>query len=52
MGYWLGQHRKPKFTLDSIKENTDIIASGKFSGLEAFGIQPTPVNSELALRYA
>lgn len=49
MGYWLGQHRKPKFTLDSIKENTDIIASGKFPGLEAFGIKPVPVNSELAL---
>eukprot|EP01126_Amoeba_proteus_P059141 TRINITY_DN7700_c0_g1_i19.p1 TRINITY_DN7700_c0_g1~~TRINITY_DN7700_c0_g1_i19.p1 ORF type:complete len:291 (+),score=29.92 TRINITY_DN7700_c0_g1_i19:390-1262(+) len=49
MGYWLGQHRKPRYTLDSIKENTDIVASNKFPGLGEFDVEPTSVTSQLAI---
>eukprot|EP01127_Copromyxa_protea_P004846 TRINITY_DN14667_c0_g1_i1.p1 TRINITY_DN14667_c0_g1~~TRINITY_DN14667_c0_g1_i1.p1 ORF type:complete len:374 (-),score=92.57 TRINITY_DN14667_c0_g1_i1:83-1204(-) len=49
LGYWLGQQREPKFTLDWNKQSTDVVSSGKFPGLIDLGVKPTPVNSELAL---
>jgi hypothetical protein len=51
MGYWLGQHRHPRYTLDSIKETLNVIASGKYPGLKELGINPIRLNSEYAVGY-
>jgi len=49
LGYWFGQHRNPRFTPDSIKRSTDVVATGKYPGLASLGLAPGPLNSELAL---
>jgi uncharacterized protein YbjT (DUF2867 family) len=51
LGYWLGQHRHPRFTLDSIKESSNVIASNKFPGLTELGIKPMRVKSEFSLSF-
>jgi hypothetical protein len=51
MGYWLGQHRHPRYTLDSIKESLNVIASGKYPGIKDLGINPIRLNSEYAVGY-
>jgi NADH dehydrogenase (ubiquinone) 1 alpha subcomplex subunit 9 len=51
MGYWLGQHRHPRYTLDSVKENSSVVASNKFPGLTELGIKPMKVNSEFTVSF-
>jgi len=52
LGYWLGQHRNPRFTLDSIKENHDVILSGSRPGLRDCGItEPVSADSQTAVMY-
>jgi uncharacterized protein YbjT (DUF2867 family) len=45
LGYWSGQLRNPRFTLDSIKQSEDIVCSGKFPGFSDLGIIPISVTS-------
>jgi NADH dehydrogenase (ubiquinone) 1 alpha subcomplex subunit 9 len=48
LGYWLGQHRHPRWTLDNIKENNNTLLSGNYPGLAELGVKPYRVNSEYA----
>jgi len=51
LGYWLGQHRKPRFTLDTIKESKDVICSGQYPGLKDLGIVPTGLTSQRSIGF-
>jgi len=52
--YWLGKHRNPRMTTDSIKFTEDTVASGKYPDFSALGITQEylqPLYSQLALTY-
>uniref|UniRef100_A0A6B2L8V2 NAD-dependent epimerase/dehydratase domain-containing protein n=1 Tax=Arcella intermedia TaxID=1963864 RepID=A0A6B2L8V2_9EUKA len=51
LGYWLEQIRKPKFTLDAIKETKDVVCSGQYPGLKELGIAPTPLTSQRSIGF-
>jgi len=51
MGYWLGQHRKPRYTLESIKQSQDNVCSGKFPGLLQLNVNATGFTSQLSIGY-
>jgi len=49
MGYWLGQHRKPRYTLESIKESQDNICSGNFPNLQQLHVNATSFTSQMSI---
>jgi len=50
LGYWLGQHRKPRYNEDSVQETSDRVLSGKHYGFAELGIeQPLSIFSPQAL---
>jgi len=49
IAYWLGQHRKPRFTLDGMKFDTDTVASGNLLGLADLNVHATPLFSPIGL---
>jgi len=51
LGYWLGQHRKPRFTLDYVKNTANILTSGNFPGTKELHVDPIPLTSHLAIGY-
>jgi NADH dehydrogenase (ubiquinone) 1 alpha subcomplex subunit 9 len=55
LAYWLGQHRKPRMTLDTIKrDKEDVLVSGKYPGFPELGIPQDhlqPLYSQLAVSY-
>jgi len=49
LGYWLGQHRAPRMTLDTLKCDFDAVSSGNFPGLSDLHVKGTPLFSPLAI---
>jgi len=45
LGYWLGQHRNPRFTLDSVKQSENILCSQKYPGFSDLSLSPISITS-------
>jgi len=45
LGYWLGQHRNPRFTLDSVKQSENIICSNQKPGFTELNLAPISLTS-------
>jgi len=49
LAYWLGQHRRPRYTLDSISLREDQVMSGNFPGFPDLKVVPTPLFSPVGI---
>jgi len=45
LGYWWGQHRNPRFTLDTIKQTENIVCSKNYPGFSELDIKPVSLTS-------
>jgi len=49
LGYWLGLHRRPRFTLDSLADREDKVMTGNYPSFADLKVIPTPLFSPIGI---